>query len=54
MVLTQTRHQTPDYIGSLCVTGAKRTETKEKRLAQMLDELEGGRLYMNMKWHSKG
>jgi hypothetical protein len=34
-------YQQNDYIGSLCVTGAKREETKQKRLAQMLDELEG-------------
>ncbi|MGZ9222418.1 MAG: YdeI/OmpD-associated family protein [Anaerolineales bacterium] len=32
------------------ITRAKRDETKEKRLAQMLDELEGGKLYMNMLW----
>ena len=52
MALTRTRHQMPDYIG--WITRAKREETKEKRLLQMLDELERGRLYMNMKWHSKG
>ena len=46
-------YQQNDYIGSLCVTRAKREETKEKRLAQMLDELEGGKLYMNMKWRPK-
>ena len=37
-----------DYIG--WITRAKREETKEKRLSQMLDELEGGKLYMNMSW----
>jgi uncharacterized protein YdeI (YjbR/CyaY-like superfamily) len=41
-------YQQNDYIG--WVTRSKREETKQKRLAQMLDELEGGRLYMNMKW----
>jgi uncharacterized protein YdeI (YjbR/CyaY-like superfamily) len=41
-------YQQNDYIG--WVTGAKREGTKQKRLAQMLDELEGGRLYMNMSW----
>jgi len=41
-------YQQNDYIG--WITGAKHDETKQKRLAQMLDELEGGRLYMNMKW----
>ena len=42
-------YQQNEYIGSLCVTSAKGEETKQKRLAQMLDELEGGKLYMNMK-----
>jgi uncharacterized protein YdeI (YjbR/CyaY-like superfamily) len=41
-------YQQNDYIG--WITRAKRDATKEKRLAQMLDELEGGNLYMNMKW----
>jgi uncharacterized protein YdeI (YjbR/CyaY-like superfamily) len=41
-------YQQNDYIG--WITRAKRDETKQKRLAQMLDELEGGKLYMNMKW----
>ena len=41
-------YQQNDYIG--WITRAKREETKEKRLTQMLDELEGGKLYMNMTW----
>lgn len=41
-------YQQNDYIG--WITRAKRDETKEKRFAQMLNELEGGRLYMNMVW----
>jgi uncharacterized protein YdeI (YjbR/CyaY-like superfamily) len=41
-------YQQNDYIG--WITRAKREETKQKRLNQMLDELAGGRLYMNMKW----
>jgi hypothetical protein len=46
MTLTRTRYKLPDYqqndyIGSLCVTRAKREETKKNRLTQMLDELEG-------------
>jgi uncharacterized protein YdeI (YjbR/CyaY-like superfamily) len=41
-------HQRNDYIG--WITRAKREETQLKRLAQMLDELEAGTLYMNMKW----
>ena len=36
-----------DYIGWIC--RAKRQETKDKRLSQMLDELEAGGIYMNMK-----
>ena len=41
-------YQQNDYIG--WITRAKRQETKQKRVAQMLEELEGGKLYMNMKW----
>lgn len=44
-------YQQNDYIG--WITRAKREETKQKRLNQMLDELEGGKLYMNMKWNPK-
>jgi uncharacterized protein YdeI (YjbR/CyaY-like superfamily) len=44
-------YQQNDYIS--WITRAKRDDTKEKRLAQMLDELEGGTHYMKMKWHSK-
>ena len=40
-------YQQNDYIG--WITGAKREETREKRLRQMLDELEAGGVYMNMK-----
>ena len=40
-------YQQNDYIG--WITRAKREETKQKRLAQMLYELERGDLYMNMK-----
>jgi uncharacterized protein YdeI (YjbR/CyaY-like superfamily) len=45
---TRPDYQQNDYIG--WITRAKREETQQKRLAQMLDELEGGKLYMNMKW----
>lgn len=44
-------YQQNDYIG--WITRAKREATKEKRLAQMLDELQGGKLYMNMKWRPR-
>ena len=39
-------YQQNDYVG--WITRAKRNETQEERLAQMLDELEGGKRYMNM------
>ncbi|MBI4765727.1 MAG: YdeI/OmpD-associated family protein [Deltaproteobacteria bacterium] len=40
-------YQQNDYIG--WIFRAIRKETKEKRLLQMLDELEAGGVYMNMK-----
>jgi hypothetical protein len=43
-------YQQNDYIGTPCVTRTKREATKQKRLKQLLEELEGGKLYMNMKW----
>ena len=33
------------------INKAERETTKMKRLYQMLEELEGGGLYMNMKWN---
>ena len=39
-------YQQNDYVG--WISRAKRKVTQEKRLAQMLNELEGGRRYMNM------
>jgi uncharacterized protein YdeI (YjbR/CyaY-like superfamily) len=44
-------YQQNDYIG--WVTRAKRTETQEKRLNQILDELEKGNVYMKMDWKPK-
>ena len=41
-------YQQNDYIG--WIVRAKREETRQKRLNQMLDELEDGHLYMNMKY----
>jgi uncharacterized protein YdeI (YjbR/CyaY-like superfamily) len=41
-------YQQNDYIG--WITRAKRDATRQKRLAQMLEELEGGERYMNMAW----
>lgn len=39
-------YQQNDYLG--WIERAKRDETKQKRLVQMLDELEAGGVYMNM------
>jgi uncharacterized protein YdeI (YjbR/CyaY-like superfamily) len=41
-------YQQNDYIG--WITRAKLDATKQKRLNQMLEELEGGKYYMNMEW----
>jgi uncharacterized protein YdeI (YjbR/CyaY-like superfamily) len=41
-------YQRNDYIG--WINRAKRDETKQKRLNQMLDELEKGNVYMKMEW----
>lgn len=41
-------YQQNDYIG--WITRAKREATKQKRLMQMLEELEGGDRYMKMRW----
>ena len=45
-------YQRNDYLG--WINRAKRTETKQKRLNQMLAELEAGDVYMNMAWNPKG
>lgn len=44
-------YQQNDYIG--WILRAKRKETQEKRLAQMLDELEHDDKYMKMEYHPK-
>jgi uncharacterized protein YdeI (YjbR/CyaY-like superfamily) len=41
-------YQQNDYIG--WITRAKLEATKQKRLNQMLEELEGGKYFMNMEW----
>ena len=41
-------YQQNDYIW--WITTAKKQETKEKRLSQMIGELKRGDLYMNMKY----
>lgn len=47
--LARPPYQQNDYIG--WVTRAKLESTKQKRLNQMLDELERGGVYMKMKWN---
>jgi uncharacterized protein YdeI (YjbR/CyaY-like superfamily) len=44
-------YQQNDYIG--WIMKARRKETQEKRLAQMLEELGRGSKYMKMPYHSK-
>jgi uncharacterized protein YdeI (YjbR/CyaY-like superfamily) len=41
-------YQQNDYIW--WITSPKRQETRQKRLSQMLDELESGGVYMKMAW----
>ncbi len=41
-------YQQNDYVG--WITSAKREETQQKRLNEMLDELEQGHGYMKMEW----
>ena len=41
-------YQRNDYIG--WIAGAKREETRARRLAQMLEELRRGDRYMKMRW----
>jgi uncharacterized protein YdeI (YjbR/CyaY-like superfamily) len=47
--LARPPYQRNDYIG--WVTRAKLEATRQKRLNQMLDELERGGIYMKMKWN---
>ena len=44
-------HQQNDYIG--WITRAKRSDTKLRRLRQMLDELRAGDTYMNMPYPAR-
>lgn len=44
-------YQRNDYVG--WITRAKRPETRERRLAQMLDELAQGDRYMKMEYRPK-
>jgi uncharacterized protein YdeI (YjbR/CyaY-like superfamily) len=42
-------YQQNDYVG--WITKAKLPATREKRIRQMLDELESGGVYMKMRWN---
>ncbi|RME14098.1 MAG: hypothetical protein D6801_09855 [Alphaproteobacteria bacterium] len=43
-------YQRNDYLG--WIARARRPDTREKRIRQMLDELAGGWLYMKMAWRT--
>lgn len=45
-------YQRNDYLG--WIARAKREETQARRLAQMLDELRAGDVYMKMAWRPTG
>lgn len=45
-------YQRNDYLA--WIGRAKRTDTRERRLRQMLDELKEGDVYMNMPYRPKG
>jgi Uncharacterized protein conserved in bacteria len=44
-------YQRNDYL--LWINGARQEATKRKRLAQMLEELEAGGVYMKMRWNGR-
>jgi uncharacterized protein YdeI (YjbR/CyaY-like superfamily) len=44
-------YQQNDYIG--WITGARQPETQNRRLQQMLDELQHGGVYMRMEWRPR-
>ncbi|MEO5806988.1 YdeI/OmpD-associated family protein [Devosia sp.] len=45
-------YQQNDYL--MWINAAKQDATRQKRLAQMLDELDAGGLYMKMRWTGGG
>ncbi len=49
--LARPDYQQNDYIG--WILRAKREASREKRLTQVLEEVEGGTQYMKMKWHPR-
>lgn len=44
-------YQRNDYLG--WIARAKRAQTRQKRLDQMLAELKAGDVYMKMAWHPR-
>lgn len=50
--LARPPYQRNDYLG--WISRAKREETIQKRLEQMLEELRQGDVYMKMSWKPKG
>lgn len=44
-------YQQNDYL--MWINNARRPETKQKRLDQMLDELRKGDVYMKMRWQAR-
>lgn len=42
-------YQRNDYL--MWINKAKRDDTRQKRIQQMLDELQSGDVYMRMKWN---
>lgn len=44
-------YQQNDYLG--WIARAKLPQTREKRVAQMIEELRQGNRYMNMKWRPR-
>ena len=44
-------YQRNDYLS--WITRAKRQDTQDRRLAQMLDELRQGDVYMKMEWRGR-
>lgn len=47
---TRPDYQKNDYVR--WIASPKREETRQKRLAQMVDELKRGDVYMNMAWRA--
>lgn len=45
-------YQRNDYIG--WITRARREDTRQRRIAQMLEELKAGDVYMKMAWAPRG